>query len=378
MSDLFESLEQLSDPQQVLDQVVAGLASPRDHQKLFDALQMRTRLELGLPLLGKISVEDLDFDTRKALEASYQESCRRIGEQLLAAGDIVSAWPYVHLSKDYRGIREALEAWTPEQSGSAETLIQIAFGQGAHPVRGYELLVENGGTCEGVTVLEQQFPFSPRVRRDCVAVLVRHMHKELRHGIRQDLQRKKVSFDEQADLMTLVASHPVLFDEGACHVDDSHLQAVIRFSPSLTEADDLELVFELCDYGTRLASTMQHQEGPPFEDFYSDYHALMGALTGRDVDAAVARFGQKVDGLGGQGDHFAAEVLVFLLQRVGRPEAAIERFLKHGLERIQLRIAPPLHELCQAAGNYDVLETVARQQQNVLEFAAARIARRES
>ncbi|MEE8142154.1 MAG: hypothetical protein V3T77_03570, partial [Planctomycetota bacterium] len=124
------------------------------------------------------------------------------------------------------------------------------------------------------------------------------------------------------------------------------------------------------------AAELQFSEDAPFQNFYEDYSILLEALSGSEVERAVAHFTSKVENSqpAADGRHFPAEILVSLLHRVGRSREAIVIFLRY-LRKAPVRAAPTLYELSQSAKAFDALLEVSREKEDVLQFTAALMAK---
>src|SRR5690606_12078434 len=85
------------------------------YRQLFEALLMRKRRELGLPLEGGEAIRDLPEELQETVERAYVEICREVGRLFLAEGDIRSAWPYFQAIDEVAEIREAIDAWEPSK-----------------------------------------------------------------------------------------------------------------------------------------------------------------------------------------------------------------------------------------------------------------------
>ena len=58
-------------------------------------------------------------------------------------------------------------------------MIEVALNHGVNPRRGFELILENYGTCPAISAFEQLPPQDDAVRAACAERLVRHLHGEL-------------------------------------------------------------------------------------------------------------------------------------------------------------------------------------------------------
>jgi hypothetical protein len=128
----------------------------------------------------------------------------------------------------------------------------------------------------------------------------------------------------------------------------------------------LELALDLAEYGQRLSSQFHYRGEPPFEG-YQDYIVYLGALLGRDVDAAVAHFRQKA-AAGEPGDTACAQVAIKLLVKLGRYPEAIAASLEYLSDG-----DPALFQMCQTAGDFEQLAALARERDDLLAFTAAMV-----
>src|SRR5207248_3485939 len=93
----------------------------------------------------------------------------------------------------------------------------------------------------------------------------------------------------------IVAGHPELFDEGAYHIDTSHLSSVVQFSLELDACPERKLARELCAYGEKLSDNFKFASDPPFERTYADYKILLDVLDDHNVEAGLKHFRDKID-----------------------------------------------------------------------------------
>lgn len=348
--------------------LITTLCDQQRFAEVFDVLQMQTRHDHGLPLIGNLDLVTLAPSMKSTLDAAFTDACRRTGELFLEAGDIAGAWPYFHKLQEFEPVATALDNWSAvdDPDTPVDVLVQIGYAQGANPPRGYELLLAHRGTCDAISMLEQGFPFGPSLKAQCIALLVRHFEKELCTVLVRQLGDDGQPEDAELSLVDLMTRHGERVT-GACPLDDSHLQAVLRFSVELTDAEDLAVANSIAEFAAQIAPTAAYREGSPFQDFYRDYRVLLRALAGVDVDAGVEHFRAKTQLEGAT--PFAVEVFVYLLWRVGRSDEALATFRDKLLEAAQLRISPNLYELSAAAGNGDALQGYAEAKGNIVEYA---------
>jgi hypothetical protein len=193
------------------------------------------------------------------------------------------------------------------------------------------------------------------------------------------LQRAIARRDGQAPdtqhVPTLIAGRDWLFGDMDYYVDTSHLIAVIRFALDLHDADALRLALEMCDYGAHLSAQFKYRVEPPFDDVYRDHAMYLKSLMGDDVDATIAHFRRKIaDNDPTAGGTAPAQVLVALLVRLERYREAIEISLEHLSDIAAEQLAcPSVLQLCQLAGDFELLRKIARERGDLLGFTAGLI-----
>lgn len=364
----------------LLRELTTTLEASGNTPLLLETRLLEKRHELGLPLLGELDHASLSAETKAEIERHYRETCRELGQRLLDGGDFIGACPFLRAAGDTAPIAAALEEWrrNPPDDIEAELdpVLELAIGQGVAPITGFELLLEHRGTCDAISILESQFPYGNDVKTPCVSALVRSFYRELRDGLDQDLVQHEGQAFSDGTVLDVLDGRRWLFRGNRCHVDDSHLQAVIRFSVLLDDPDDLARAAELAIYGMHLPSGFQHSELCPFEDFYNDYRILLDTLAGRRVTEGIDHFQEKLDRnveQHGRALQFPAEVLVFLLARTGQLERAIETFEEHLIKASRLTLSPTLFDLCRQLGDYGGLRRAARENQNPLQYAVGLI-----
>lgn len=368
-------------PAAAVDRLIADLEAKGDYRMLLDALLLKARLELGLPLIQVGRYADLPEEDRVRFEARYVEALRRVGGKFLEAGDVPTAWAYFQAVGEPEPVAAALEALPPpDDPDKLARLIDVAFHQGANPRKGFQWLLRSYGTCSAITSLEQSGPADPAVRVACVEELIRHLHEQLVFAVRADVARRGQPLPpEGTSLAELAAGRDWLFAEDAYHTDVSHLTAVVRWSVMATDPDALRLALDLTEYGRRLSPRLQYDSAPPFEKTFEDYNAYLKALVGRDVDQAVARFRAKLPAAPtADGDEsestLPAQVLVNLLMRVGRQDEAVEEAIRNLLDVPDAMLAcPPVAEICQRGGRLDRLAEAAVRMKHPVHYLAARI-----
>ena len=94
-TDPFSELASLSDkPVEMIDALVKIYRRQQMPHELFEALKMRTRLRLGLPVLGNDGGETNPEHFDRQLEHGLLDACREVGAMLLRSGRIREGWVY--------------------------------------------------------------------------------------------------------------------------------------------------------------------------------------------------------------------------------------------------------------------------------------------
>jgi hypothetical protein len=357
MFDLIEQAIHSGGPEAGLSLLVQKLAEEKNYPLLFEARMMQQRHALGLSLVQIGSIDDVPEDRRVAYEKAFAESAREIGSLFLADGEIPRAWPYFRAIGDSAPVASAIEKLDGPHE-ELDRVIEIALEERVHPRKGFELMLAHFGICRAITYFEQ-YP-DPKTREECIALLVRTLHHELVENLQRAITQREGSAPDTQNIPTLIAGRDWLFGDMDYYADTSHVIAVIRFALDLHEPEGLRLALEICHYGVHLSPQFKYRVDPPFEDVYGDHALYLQALLGQNEDAAI--------------DHFrtAPQVLVALLVRMKRYREAIEFSMEHlGDVPAEQLACPSVLQLCQLAGDYDLLRKLARERGDLLSFVAA-------
>lgn len=200
---------------------------------------------------------------------------------------------------------------------------------------------------------------------------------------RRRCQGKSKPSDQTASIPQLIGGRKWLFSEDAYHVDVSHLAAVVRSSILVRDPQTLALALELCEYGKNLSDRHKYEGLSPFDKVYEDHAVYLGALLGKEVDAAIEHFEAKVEtsaaeaaerGYAGQTDSLPAQVLVLLLSRLGRFDQAIDVFAERLADMSEASlICPGLSSLCSSAGRLDRLAEISKSRGDLATYLAAKL-----
>jgi hypothetical protein len=363
------------------EQLAERFRREKQYRLLFDARLMQSRLGLGLPLVSTSRIGDVPKDLQDAYQKGYLQAAREVGELLLADRNIPRAWPYFRAIGDPGPVAQALDTFdapdpdTPESHEALAATIQIAFQEGLHPRKGFELILKHYGLCRAITMFGG-YP-EREGRHESVRLLVRSLHGQLVDNLRRAISDVEGSPTESRSVTALIEGRDWLFANNAQHTDSSHIAPVLKFSAELDDKDTLRLAVEIADYGSHLDPLFQYADEPPFENTYTDHGVYLRALMGEDVDRAVSHFEQKAAASDPDRDGSRpAQVLVELLIRLSRYDDAIKAFRRYLSDVAPEDLScPSLLRLCQMAGDFEQLKDVAKQQRDPLSYMAALIQR---
>ena len=364
-------------PGAALDRLVGLLTERGDFRALLDALLLKARHDLDLPLIPLGGLGDLPEPVRSQYEERYVAALRDVGRRLLDAGEIAAAWPYFRAIGEKGPVVKAIEGYEPpaEPDERLGQVVDVAFNQGAHPARGFALILDHYGACSAITAFDH-LPPDEATRVSCADRLVRHLHALLVASLRDEIARRgQVVPPQGTSIPDLIAGRAWLFADDAYHLDVSHLAATVRVAPMLEDPATLALAVELTEYGRHLSERQQYDGEPPFERLYEDHGIYLRALLGQDVDGAIAHFLAKLpapDPEASLDDTVPAQRLVILLVRLGRLDEAIEVAAAH-LANIpeSALICPGPAQLCRRAGRPDRLAQLARDGGDLVNYLTA-------
>lgn len=382
---IFDELEKTlgtEGPERALDLLCHRLRERMDYSSLFYALLMKKRYELGVSPLPTSPAQELP----PSIHADYEEAIRRAGKEVcqlyLDQGNIPQAWLFARMLGDVQPVADALERYRPAEDEDIQPIVQIAYYEGVHPRKGFDLILSQYGLCHALTTLNGQEPTHPtEARLHCIQKVVRILYQELCERLSADIARREgkapaVDSGRPATVRALLAGREWLFDNEAYHIDLSHLASVVQLSLELDPGEELRMARELCDYGKRLAPALIGPGAPPFENAYLDYGTFLQVLDGEKVEEGITHFRAKLEKLDlDETGTFPAEVLINLLLRLGRPGEALavaRKYLKQPENR-PLTCPNPV-ELCRLAGDFQALAEMAREKGDPVHFLAGLLA----
>ncbi|HTN75959.1 MAG TPA: hypothetical protein VL096_11960 [Pirellulaceae bacterium] len=376
MQGIYEELAALhakSGVDATLDRLIAELRSEKRYHELFEALKMRVRRTLDLPMLYSDTGDQLSPQKRLQLEEGLIEACREVGTQLLSEGRLRDGWIYLRPVGD-RAEAAKLLAKIPVDEDNLEEMIEVLLREGVDPARGFQLVLENYGTCNAITTFDSEIARHDKaVQRAAASLLVRKLHEDLIANVRADIARQQTGHPTESTLAGIVAERDWLFLDNSYHVDTTHLASTIRAARLLNNPDELRLALDLTAYGRCLAKQFQYPGDEPFLDQYTAGALWFQALLGENVDAALEYFRQKAESCDPKyTGSLPAEVYVELLTRLERYDDAIAASIKYlPADLPRMGVCPSLLELAELSGHYHKVLQHTRDQQDLLAFTAA-------
>jgi hypothetical protein len=361
-----------------LDQLAARLREEKKYHELFEALKMKVRHSLGLPLLPLESNSDaLPEATRDKLEDGLVDACRQVGELLLKDGKVREGWMYLRPVGDKAAAAKLINEIEPDEDNTEE-LIEVLLHEGVDTGRGFSLLLERNGTCNSITTFDQLMGQRTKKERQAAAsALLNRLYADLIGNVKADIARQAGEQPKETTLQGLVADRDWLFAEGQYHIDTTHLASVVRMSRVLEDPAQLRMALDLTHYGRHLSQQLQYQGDEPFVDQYPSNALWYEALLGQNVDEALTYFEGKARLLDIQYNGTAAiETYLELLSRLGRHQQALEAAIELMPENTpSVAYAPLLMDLCAKSGDYQKLLDFCRNRGDELGFAAALVSK---
>lgn len=369
-----EELHQSEGAAAAIDRLIETLRDGKQYHRLFDALLLKKKFELGIPVSQPTSFDDVPEQNQEEFKQCYVEAAREIGELLLSEQNIPEAWVYFRTLGEPEKVANALNEVDARREANEETeqLIQIALYEGANPVKGLEIMLRTHGTCNTITALDQQIQqLNSADRLKAAGLLVRELYDDLSQTLQSEVEQKLAMAPPGNSIRELMAGRDWLFEDGNYHIDVSHLSSVVRFARSFDPSSpELLKAIELAEYGSHLAEQFQYPGDPPFEDCYPAHIQFFKVLGDVDRDGGLAYFREKLDAAADPEDkQLIAYVLVDLLVRIERLDEALplaEQYLQN-VDQADFSFA----QLCRQAGRLDTLRKVARENGDLVGYTAA-------
>lgn len=358
---------------QAVEGLIEHLDATQQYHELFEAMKMKMRLDLGLTPAQADNTERLDEETELAVERGLLDACRAVAKKFFQSGKIREGWMYMRPVGDRDAAQKALAGIEPNEDNIDEFL-EVLLHEGVDIRRGYQLALQQLGTCNSITMFESALAARPRADQQVAAeLLVHHLHQELIDNVRRDIEQREGQAPTESTLADILQARPDLLRDGAYHIDTSHIASTVRFARVLDDKKSLELALDVSLYGLKLHPQFQYPGEEPFLDLYPASVAFFRALLGEHVDAGIRYFSQKADAVDqNQFGTVAIEVLIDLLSRCGKNSEALAAYQKRLPKGARtMGIAPSLLQLSQRSGEFDKMIEVCREREDLLGFAAA-------
>ncbi len=361
----------------VVERLIDFLESERRFHELFEALKMKSRLELGLPAVASRRDEPMSTELEFKIEQGLIEACRRVGMGFLKDGKIREGWMYMRPVGDRKAVAAALANLEADDE-NADALIEVLLHEGVDVYRGYQIALDRLGTCNSITLFESALHNKSRDEQKVAAeLLVRHVYRELYGNLRRDIAQREGKEPTENTIELLLKPRPDLLRDGSYHLDTSHLASTVRFARVLDNPEALKLALDLAIYGRHLHPQYQYPGEEPFLDLFPSSICFFRALLGQQVDVGIRYFTQKAESVD-QNDYgtIAIEILIDLLARCGRPAEALKVYHSRLTSESRLvGLAPTMLELSMAVGEYQSMQEICKQRGDLLGFAAALVSR---
>lgn len=356
-----------------LDFVVEELRRQGRHHELYEALKLRARANLGLPITP--TGEEIPENKREALEEALVAACREVGELLMRQGSARDGWIYYRPVGDREQAAKILSE-IPVSHDNVDELVQVFLSEAVDPKRGFDLALQFFGTCQSITLFDQEIVRHPlEVQRHAASRLVVKLHEDLMASVQADIQRQVAAMPQSPTLAGLIADRDWLFENNAYHIDTTHLAAVVRFAKVIVDPPILELALDLTAYGAKLGPQFHYASEEPFGQLYADHALFFQTLLGRDLARGLEHFRAKAETLDASEYGTAPmEVYVDLLARTGQSGEALKAAVR--LFPAQMRsigIAPSLLDLARRSGDFEPMFEFCRARKDFLGYAAARV-----
>lgn len=378
-TDIFAVLdENRQQPSLMIDQMVDHFRESRQPMELFEALKMRIRDQLGLPLVSGENEQSRPEEVERQLEVGLLDACREAGTMLVEDGRVSEGWMYLRPTGDM-DLAKRLLSNIEITDDNYDDMIQVLLHEGVDVGRGYQAVIDHQGTCNSITLYEQAIVSRSKADRQTASSrLLQHLYDELITLVRGDIVQKEAPAGEDETLAEMIEKRRWIMEGGGYHLDTTHLASTVRVAAILDDPALLRKAWELTQYGRRLNHQFQYPGEEPFVDFYPAYSTLFSTLLGENVDAGLKVFERKARSVDvGQHGTAAIETYVDLLDRVGRPREAIEAAIELVPDELPpQRIVPLLIDIADRAresGEAEAFEPIlqyCKKHNDVLGYAA--------
>ena len=142
-------------PKAAVDQLDKTLRASGDYAKLFYALLLKKRVEMGVLPIPTAGAGDFTPAQQQEYEDAIRDACREIGQLFLSAGNIGAAFSYFNMIGERQPLVAAIERYAPGPDDDVQPVVEVALQQGIHPRKGFDLVLERYGICSAITTATQ-------------------------------------------------------------------------------------------------------------------------------------------------------------------------------------------------------------------------------
>ena len=347
----------------------------RQFPELFEVLKANIRLNMDLPLLPTDNLDQLDESVQRQLEDQLLEACRETGYALLEDGQIAQAWMYLQPLPDRNNIKAAFEAIEINDENSAQFLDVALYG-GAAPEAGYQLLLRQQGTCNGITFFDTQASYQDQsTQTNLGEILVGHIYNELRENVSAQIAEKDGPQSKEVSLIDLISDRDWLFEGCGHHLDVTHLASVVRIARCCQNEPHLQMAQELSQYGMRLDEQLHYPGDQPFTDNYKDHYMYFCGRLKQDLKNAIGHFRGKLATEKDEDDREAIRsVIVELLCCSGETKAAIDELINEKFTNADMSM---LISIAQTDADYECVKKHFQQNEDLLRYCLSAIAQKQ-
>ena len=326
--ETFELVKRLLDQEktpELLQYLAEHFISEKQYSELFEIRKFQIRNQLGLPLNLENQLHALRTEQQRDMEDRLLDACKEVGSLCFASGDISRGWMFLQPLIDRESVKQIIESVSVNDKNLDE-LIEVALYQWGAPEFGYRLLLENQGTCNGITFFDTQIAYQDsETRKNLTEILIDHLYHELISNINAVVAERNPGESENQSLIGLIDQHSWIFENCGHHIDVTHLASAVRIARFAETHASLNQAIELCTYGKKLDPQLQYESEPPFENLYSDHAHFFQAILGVDTETAIAHFKSKAQRWAGtEFEHDVRAVLIELFVRTDQSALALE------------------------------------------------------
>ncbi len=376
LKEIFENQGGVS----ALNQLASDFRQQERYHELFEVLQAKARVELGLPLSHKTDTE-LTAEQQAKLQEHLLLINREVGTLLAQAGKLREAWTYLETANDPKLITSLIEA-TEITDDNFNEIIEITLMHKVSPVKGFELFLQRLGILYSVSMYQSIcYKFDLATRQAIVTQILEHAYHTLRAYLATALGENADIVQRADSLMEVVDTAREQILATGFHIPKRLIVPVFRIGRILRNKQALTRLAEMaefaCEFGEKLTSSYYKVEAP-FEDSYRAHWLFFRALGADDitspaVTAAIEYFDQQsTESMENEQGPACHLVLIDLLYRLGNTEQALnislQRLSDHNGISAGDIVLPSVAEMAKETDNFQLLQSHYAEQNNAFSY----------